>query len=179
MKNRWPALLELLETAGPRLHALLVRLTLREDVAEDLLQDLFLRLNASEGFLKAADPTAFAFRSAIHLAFDWRRSKNRRASPAPLDIEPAATAPSPLGAMVQREELEQVLEAAQDLSEGAREAFVLHYIQQESYEAIAAATGRTPQQVRGLAYKAVVGIRERLSEPEPGLKPAEISNEDR
>ena len=33
--------LSLLAEHGPRLHALLVRITLREDAAEDLMQDLF------------------------------------------------------------------------------------------------------------------------------------------
>jgi DNA-directed RNA polymerase specialized sigma24 family protein len=37
-------LLKLLDEHGPKLDALLTRLTLRSDLAEDLLQDLFLKL---------------------------------------------------------------------------------------------------------------------------------------
>ena len=42
--------LSLLEAEGPRLYALLARITLREDVAEDLMQELFLKLNRSRPF---------------------------------------------------------------------------------------------------------------------------------
>ena len=46
-------LLSLLKHSGARLFSLLVRLTLREDVAEDLMQDLFIRLSDSRGFREA------------------------------------------------------------------------------------------------------------------------------
>jgi RNA polymerase sigma-70 factor (ECF subfamily) len=160
--NHWPVLLELLETAGLRLHVLLVRLTLREHVAEDLLQDLFVRLARADGFAAATDRAAFAARAAIHLAFDWRRARQRRGILAPLDPELPAEEHSPLLSLVQREELDQVLDAANGLSEQSRDVFVLHYIGQQSYEQIAALMGKTPQQVRGLAYKAVLGIRAQL-----------------
>ena len=72
-------LLKLLAEHGGRLHLLLVRLTLREDVAEDLLQDLFLRLCRSDGMLGATRPEKYLFRTAINLAFEWRR-KNRKST---------------------------------------------------------------------------------------------------
>src|SRR3954469_12111610 len=71
-------LLQLLDTDGRRLHRLLTRLTLRADAAEDLLQELFLRLRDSAGFRMADNPAAFAVRTAVNLAFDWRRKSQRR-----------------------------------------------------------------------------------------------------
>lgn len=174
MKNCWPALLDVLDTAGPRLHVLLVRLTLSEHAAEDLLQDLFVRLAASGGFLAAADRTAFAFRTAINLAFDWRRARKRRGAPLALDPESPAEDSSPLARLIEREELEQVLDAAGHLSEQSRDVFVLRHIHGESYESVAAMLGKTPQQARGLAYKAVLGIRERLAGTQQKSNPAEI-----
>ena len=47
MGDRQKELLELLETSGPHLMALLTKLTLREDVAEELMQDLFVKLNGA------------------------------------------------------------------------------------------------------------------------------------
>src|SRR5262245_22798320 len=85
--------LRLLEVHGAELHALLARLTLRAGVAEDLLQELFLKLRGSAGFVRADDRKAYAIRTAIHLAFDWRR---RRRTAEPLLTEPATEAGSPL-----------------------------------------------------------------------------------
>ena len=56
---------ELLETSGARLHGLLARLTLREDIAGDLMQELFIRLLQSKEFERAADPFAYAYRAAM------------------------------------------------------------------------------------------------------------------
>ena len=75
MPEKQHVLLELLQRSGARLHALLVRVTLREDVAEDLLQELFLRLDASAGFYEASSREAYAQTAAIRLAFDWRRAR--------------------------------------------------------------------------------------------------------
>jgi hypothetical protein len=56
-------LLHLLETDGRRLHRLQTRLTLRDDAADDLLQELFLPLRSSAGFRNATDRAAFAVRN--------------------------------------------------------------------------------------------------------------------
>ncbi len=53
---------------------LFMRITLREDVAEDLLQELFLRLHGRKGFSAIQKPKAYMFTAAIRLAFDWRRA---------------------------------------------------------------------------------------------------------
>ena len=58
-------LLALLQARGPALHALLTRLTLRADVAEDLMQELFLRLRRSAAFPRAGDPGGHATRAAF------------------------------------------------------------------------------------------------------------------
>ena len=55
MKSRHKELLELLDTSGAELFALLTRLTLREDVAEELMQELFIKLSRSRGLDKAAN----------------------------------------------------------------------------------------------------------------------------
>ncbi|HSV98889.1 MAG TPA: hypothetical protein VLI39_01860 [Sedimentisphaerales bacterium] len=47
MSDRRTELLELPDRSGASLHALLTRLTLRRDVAEELMQDLFLRLSVA------------------------------------------------------------------------------------------------------------------------------------
>lgn len=98
MSDQPSRLLQLVEAEGGRLYGLLTRLTLREEVADDLLQELVVRLSQSEGFQNADDPFAYARRAAIHLAFDWRRQGRSRRRTEPLMEEPAAATPDLLAA---------------------------------------------------------------------------------
>jgi RNA polymerase sigma factor (sigma-70 family) len=150
---------KLLEAEGRGLYALLLRLTLREDAAEELLQELVVRLCDSEGFAAADDPAAYAYRSAAHLAFDWRRARKRRPGMASLEVDPPAASPSALAQLVDAEDTERILDAVARLDEPYREAFVMRWIQEQPYEAIAPHLKRTPHQVRGLCHKALQQLR--------------------
>ncbi|MBN2578001.1 MAG: sigma-70 family RNA polymerase sigma factor [Pirellulales bacterium] len=146
---------ELLETGGRSLYALLVRLTLSEDAADELLQELVVRLSRSEGFQKADHPLAYARRAAIHLAFDRRRQWKHRPKVEPLLEEPESAAKSPLRLLIDREEFENVLAAMERLSSRSRTCLVLHYTEQLSYTEIAEQFSATPHQIRGICHKAV------------------------
>lgn len=164
MEDRNRRVLELLEAHGTQLYALLARITLRDDVAEDLLQDLAMRLQAARGFAQAANPAAYAVRAATHLAFDWRKQcKRRRERPLP-SAELAAGDPSPVSRLAQDEQVRLVLEAAGKLPRLCREAFVMRLIQQMPYDTIGKELGKTAHQVRALCHKAVKGVRKRLGE---------------
>jgi RNA polymerase sigma factor (sigma-70 family) len=154
-------LLDILDRHGAQLHALLTRVTLRAGVAEDLLQELFLKLRGADGFARAADRKAYAFRTAIHLAFDWRRRQRLSESP---EAEPAGFAIAPLDRLIDAEELERVLDALQGLSELGRQAVVLRYLQQQDYADIAGQLGKTEHQVRGLCSKALEQLRTMLGQ---------------
>jgi RNA polymerase sigma factor (sigma-70 family) len=151
--NGLPAILN---AHGAALYALLTRLTLRADVAEDLLQELFLKLREAPGFARAENPRAYAFRTAIHLAFDWRRAQRPT---EPLSADPAVTAAAPLDQLIEAEELDQTLEALQQLSELGRQVVVLRFLQQEEMPEIARQLGKTEHQVRGLCHKALEQLR--------------------
>lgn len=156
----------LLNEHGRQLFALLVRLTLRVDVAEDLLQELFCKLAGSGGFRKADNRAAYAYRAATNLAFDWRRERTR----LPRVERPTESIPGtykrPLSELVDRENLERTLNAIGDLPETGREIVVSRYLEHQSYEAIAERLGKTTHQVRALCHKALVQLRQRLSEPQ-------------
>ena len=155
-------LVAILDAHGPALHALLLRLTLRQDVADDLLQELFVKLVDSRGFRGATDPAAYVKRAAINLALDWRRARKRATVDS--EVEAAAADARALDALIDREDVERILDASAELSELSRQALVMRFVQQESFDAIGAALGRTPHQARGLCHAAVAELRSRLVE---------------
>jgi RNA polymerase sigma factor (sigma-70 family) len=157
-------LLHALEEHGAELFALLARLTMRIEVAEDLLQELFLKLRVAKGFATANNRKAYLFRTAIHLAFDWRRGQRPT---EPLRSEPAGSPWSPLDQLIRAEELDLVLGALGNLSQLGRDAVVLRYLQHWDYAAIASQLGKTEHQVRGLCSKAIEQLRSSLLAPEP------------
>ncbi len=153
-------LLDILRISGPALHAILVRVTLCEHTAEDLLQELFLRLYDSETFSRADNPVAYARRAALNLALDWRRS--RKQFPLDLDYltaEAVPDNPSPLNKLVNAEKVEWVLNAMTELPDHMREAFVMRYVEQDSYGTIGERFGKTPHQARSLCNRALNQVR--------------------
>lgn len=156
-------LLGLLEAQGAALHATLWRLTLRPDVADDLLQELFVKLADSATFHASDHPVAYLKRAAINLALDWRRARDRQ--PVPLDafFDAESGGRSPLAVADDAEQFERILDASARLPELSRQAFVMRHVQQESFEAIAAALGKTAHQARGLCHHAVRQIRQQLA----------------
>jgi RNA polymerase sigma-70 factor (ECF subfamily) len=163
LSDRPTELLELLEKFGAGLHALLTRLTLREDVAEELMQDLFLKLNGAKDQGRIDCWYAYARRTAINLAFDWRRRQaTRRACSLDMLSERASDTDGPLGKLIVSEELEQIFAAIDRLNGTSREVFVMRYIQQSSYEEIAEEIGKTVHQARALCFRAMSTLRDVL-----------------
>jgi len=153
-------LLTLLQQSGARLHALLVRLTLREDVAEDLMQDLFVRLANSDGFRGARKAEAYAYTVAIRLAFDWRRS--RRAKHASQLLDEPGFDDSFEQRLEDAEQIEEVLRTMEQLSANDCEILIARYLGQESYEAIAEKRATTAHQARSQCHKAMTRLRKLL-----------------
>lgn len=161
----------ILDAHGAALHALLLRLTLRPDVADDLLQELFVKLATSPQLHVADNPLAYVKRAAINLALDWRRARNRRPERTDVTCDaPVSEEPSPLDALADAEQVDRALDASASLSELARQAFVMRYVQQESFEAVAVALGKTPHQARGLCHAAVRELREQLNAAETEVR---------
>lgn len=168
MTDGYRKILELLDADGTRLHLLLARLTRREDIAGDLLQELVMRLCQSKGLNNARDLFAYAYRAATNLAFEWRRSQRANRRPELQDGDSSTTVPSPLGAAISEEELERVLDATARLSEPARDAVILRYIEQMSFEEIARRLGKKPQHVRSILSKALAQLRKLLGDDGDG-----------
>lgn len=176
MSSRQKELLELLDKSGADLYALLTRLTLREDVAEELMQELFIKLNNSRGIGKVANWNAYARRSAINLAFDWRRSHTRAVLALEQFGEPVSNDDSPLSKLIHSEELQETLDAVGQLKKSSREVLVMRYLQQESYDNIAEQLGKTSHQVRALCSRAIHHLRDVLGSNEHKSSKKEIHN---
>lgn len=160
MRGRQKELLELLERSGADLFALLTRLTLHQDIAEELMQELFIKLGNCRGPNKAANWDAYAYRAAINLAFDWRRRNNKRATLRLEQISPpASNDDSPLAQLVHAEQLQYMLDAIERLNKNSRQVIIMRYIQQASYETIGKKLDKTPHQVRALCNKALTRLR--------------------
>ncbi len=159
MRGRNKELLELLDRSGAKLFALLTRLTLREDVAEELMQELFIKLGKCSGPKKDNGWDAYANRAAINLAFDWQRSNKRETKKLKQLDMPVSNDDSPLVKLIRSEEFRNMLDAISRLNKTSREVLVMHYIQQESYETIAERLGKTSHHVRALCSKAINRLR--------------------
>ncbi|UCE46247.1 MAG: sigma-70 family RNA polymerase sigma factor [Phycisphaerales bacterium] len=169
-------LLELLERSGAELYALLTRLTLREDVAEELMQDLFIKLRKAGGAARAANLNAYARRAAINLAFDWRRTRRRAGHRLGQIAEPVAGNTLPLSTLIQSEEMQEMLNAIGRLKKAAREVLVMRYIQQRSYDDIARQTGKTSHQVRAMCSRSIRHLRDVLGSNHSQSAAKEINN---
>jgi RNA polymerase sigma factor (sigma-70 family) len=157
--------LSLLDEHGRRLHALLLRITLREDAAEDLMQELFLRLSRPHTLGSAADRVGYAVRAATRLAFDWRRSQRRRRDASPIVVEPASQPEG--GRWHERQDLQQVLDAIERLPPMQRDVVVMRYLEDRPYDEIAAAMKKPKHQIRALCHKALSRLRAALERGGP------------
>lgn len=172
MSSRHDELIELLDKSGAGLFALLTRLTLRQDVAEELMQELFIKLSHSRGPNKAANWDAYARKAAINLAFDWRRNRARSAlrvqrsafedAAQGMNIEQDSDGESPLVKLIHSEELQETLDAIDRLNRVSRQVLVMRYIEQKSYDDIAQQLGKTSHHVRALCSRALSRLRDIL-----------------
>lgn len=155
-------LLELLEQKGKSLYKLLFRLTLSEEAAEELLQELFVRLGKSKRYSDIENLYAYARKTALNLAFDYyRRSKRNIVSLEGIEGNLSRT-DSPMTELMKREEILQILEAVSRLKGNLRKVVVMRYIEEQSYEEIGAAIGTSSHQVRALCSRGIKKLKERL-----------------
>jgi len=174
LKNRHVMLLQLLEKSGATYYRLLTKLTLREDVAEELMQELFIKLSNTNDLNDVKNLGAYARRAAINLAFDWRRSKKNNNLGLDRLQESASSDNSPLADMVRAEQLEQVLETICRLNKTSREVLVMRYIEEQTTEDIAEQLNKTPHQIRALCSKALGDVRDKLGSNQSGPSGKEI-----
>ena len=171
--------LELLDKSGAKLYGLLTRLTLNEDATEELMQELFIRLSDVAVTGEISNWDAYSYRVAVNLAFDWRRKNKQMYVPIEKVGEPVSGDCSPLDALIRDESIQQILSAIGRFNGAARAAFVMRYIQQESYESIAEQLNKSSHQIRALCSRVMGDLREILGQnrsPSAGKEVCDVEN---
>lgn len=144
------ALARVFDLTAPGLLLLAGHLTRDAARAEDLVQATFLQaIRAAARFEGRGSVNAWLARILGHRALDARRREGRRAA-RPLEEleETAATALDPAELAADRELLERVTQALDELGEPYREVLVLRLVHGIEPTAIAHALGRAPGTVR-------------------------------
>jgi RNA polymerase sigma-70 factor (ECF subfamily) len=135
------------------------RLTGRRDVAEDIVQDVFVRVvRGLDRYEAVGREAAWLFTIARRLLLDRHRTQQRR--PLPVDDSAKISVPARQEAsMALAEALAQVLEADRD-------AFLLREVGGLSYDEIALVCHTTPDSIRSRIYRARARLRGMLSPTE-------------
>jgi RNA polymerase sigma-70 factor (ECF subfamily) len=183
-----PAFTELVLRYQNRLLTVLEHLVGNREQAEDLAQDVFVRVfKARERYEPEAKFSTWLFTIANNVASNALRSRSRRrevgvpegngADSAPLALDQLAKAASgfmPTRALDKAEQAEMVRHAVAALSERQRMALLLAKFEGMSYHDIAQTMGLSVQAIKSLLSRARVNLKEILTPyVESGVRPDE------
>jgi RNA polymerase sigma-70 factor (ECF subfamily) len=138
-----------------------------EDMAQDLVQEAFLRLHAEFGAVREARP--WLYRTVHNLALNHRRNANRlKPLEDPDNSKPPASQglvdsrPLPDEQAARREGIDQVRLGLDALPERDRELLALKFQENLSYKEISARTGLTVGHVGYLLHHALKALAAEL-----------------
>jgi RNA polymerase sigma-70 factor (ECF subfamily) len=156
---------------GPVVH-FLFRMVQNQAIAEELAQEVFLRVYRSRATYEAtAKFTTWLFRIATHLALNWiRDGKGERAQEFLDDAvgdgpakQLSDRAPSVEQRLVYEVKLEEVRRAIAALPEKQRAAVLMHKYEEMEYSQIAKVLGCSESAVKSLLFRAYETLRARLA----------------
>jgi RNA polymerase sigma-70 factor, ECF subfamily len=151
---------------APRLYSYIRRLTGDESVAQDILQETFLR--ATEHYLIANTTLkpAWFYTVARNYYLDLIRRHSKHSSGVMVENTDAAASDSPEAAWETKEQKRVVQDVLNALPENYRTVLVLREFEELSYRDIGAVMGLTMAQVKVTLYRARQRFRELYSEEE-------------
>ena len=158
--GRMEALAALVRRHQHSVRAIAWRMTGREDAADDITQETFLRVYRSAGsYRPTAAFTTWLYRIVVNLCLDRARA------PRMVDLPEDAPAPETAdGPLLRAERLEAVRKAVAALPERQRIAVILHRFEGLSHAQIAAATGWSEPAVESLLTRAYETLRAALEQ---------------
>ena len=148
-----------------RVYGTALRIVRRHDVADDVVQDAFLRAyQALERFDRQRPFGPWICRIAANLAVNHVRSPESREEALPESLaEAPAPDQGPLGGVLESEGREVLDRAMDRLSPEQRAVFVLRVFEELSYQEIAEALGISPGTVMSRLSRARERLREALT----------------
>lgn len=136
--------------------------------AEDLTQEVFLRLVKRLDVETLDNPEAFVFTTAVNLLRDrFRRGQTQRSHLAEVGLQqPGIEELSPERVFDSRQHLEKVIQALEQLDERSRDAFILHRLEGMKHAQIAELYGVSVSSVEKYIIKALAVLTERSVQKE-------------
>jgi len=162
--GRTAALEELVRRHQESVMAVAYRFLGRWDLAEDVAQDVFVRIHrAAADYRPEAKFTTWLYRIIVNRCLDLKRRESRRpVSMADMPADPPGDAPpDPIDA---RETAGRVRQAVGDLPDRQRTAVVLHRYDGLSHREIAEITGWSESAVESLLVRGYAGLRDALAD---------------
>jgi RNA polymerase sigma-70 factor (ECF subfamily) len=150
----------------------LTRMVGNQAIAEELGQEVFLRVYRSRGsYAPTAKFTTWLFRIATHAALnslrDGRRERGQESLDAATEDLPARQIPDAHPtveqSMVNRARLEEVRQAVLALPAKQRAAVLMHKYEEMEYSQIAGSLGCSESAVKSLLFRAYETLRVRLA----------------
>ena len=150
----------------------LYRMVQDQPVAEELAQEVFLRVYKSrESYEPTAKFTTWLYRIATHLALNWLRDEKNERSQERLDEaaedgparEVVDRTPSVEHQMVRQVKLEEVRKAVAALPDKQRAAVLMHKYEEMDYSQIAKVLSCSESAVKSLLFRAYETLRVRLA----------------
>jgi RNA polymerase sigma-70 factor (ECF subfamily) len=154
----------------------LYRMVANQAVAEELAQEVFLRVYKSRaGYEPSAKFTTWLYRIASRLALNWIRDTRKEKGQQSLDQElvngmerqVADEAPSVEQALVRRARLAEVRQAIETLPEKQRTAVLLHKYEGLGYVQISQVLECSESATKSLLFRAYESLRGRLAHMAP------------
>ncbi|MBM3763401.1 MAG: sigma-70 family RNA polymerase sigma factor [Acidobacteria bacterium] len=155
----------------------LYRMVQNQAVAEELAQEVFLRVYRSrESYEPTAKFTTWLFRITTHLALNHVRDRRKDKLHDSIDEKVEEGAPRQLAdreanveqQMLRQARLGQIKAAVDELPEKQRGAVLMHKYQEMDYSQIAAVLGISESAVKSLLFRAYESLRSRLRHFSPG-----------
>ena len=156
---------------GPMIH-FLHRMVRNDAVAEELSQEVFLRVFKSRGsYQPSAKFTTWLFRIGTHLALNWIRDGRNEKLQTSLDKETADGTSRQVPdrrrtveqELLYQAKLREVRQAIQCLPAKQRAAVMMHKYEEMEYAQIASVIGCSEAAVKSLLFRAYEALRARLA----------------
>ncbi|MCG5241828.1 RNA polymerase sigma factor [Azospirillum doebereinerae] len=135
-------------------------------LAEDVVQDTYLRLRSLGALPEIDNPRSYLFRMADNIALDRIRAETRmgkRFAPEELGLERPLDEPDAEATLEHKQRLDCLSRALDELPPRCREVFVLHKFDGMSHADIAAHLGISRSMVEKHVMKALAHCRDRLA----------------